>query len=76
VPVVADSAVPERLRRFVLADWVDGVPPEPGSWAEVGTGWPWVEFKAKRLWQEARREWCRERGVGVLETFSLPAVDP
>jgi hypothetical protein len=49
--------MPEPLPRFQLDDWTDQVGPEPAWWQD---GYPWVVFKARRLFMRERRLWLAE----------------
>jgi hypothetical protein len=56
--------LPERLRRFRLADWARGTSCRPGD-----------DLKPWRAWQQARRTWCEAHGVTLWELNQLSRDD-
>lgn len=58
--------MPEELRTYDPEHWKAKVTePEPSYWSASTVGdMPWVSFKARRMWHDARNTWRVEHGIG------------
>jgi hypothetical protein len=63
-PPPADEGMPERLARFVQAEWVTDDTPAPTWWTPTqGTPEAWRYLHARLAYDRARRAWKAEHGV-------------
>jgi hypothetical protein len=75
VPAAAASEVPEWLRRFTPADWVDGTERPPEYWARADWG-AWRVLSARRRWEAAGRVWLAENGRDPRDWYGLTRPGP
>jgi hypothetical protein len=77
-PPADPGGPPAKLRRFVLADWIDETEPIPGWWTLEASAVTWSlsdratpewyrYIRARRRYMDAVQAWRAEHGIGFWE---------